>query len=160
MTLTVLKSQVGDYEGYAKAVHAYMDALRAHALTEGEPAPVAPGIVESAVKRTPVEGQPDHLFADFDWINDDPPPPTESELAAIDKAAKLQAIRQWEQEAIARVMPPERMRLANLDFARAVRIPVDDRTPEQAALVEKHAADMAAIEDIQYEAAQREAELA
>lgn len=163
MTLTVLKSQVGDEADYRAAVEAYIAAMQAHAMTEGEPAPVAAGIVESAVVRVQEPGQPDKFMADYEWINDDPPPPPEptaEEVAAIEKARKLQAIRIWEREAIARVMPPERMRLANLDYARAVRVPPDDRTEAQKAIIAKHEADMDAITDIEYEAAQREAELA
>lgn len=159
MTLTVLKSQVGDEADYRAAVEAYIDALVAHQMTEGQPAPSVAGIVESAVVRQMQAQGPDVFVADYEWVNDDPPPPSDAEVAATDKARKLAEIRQWEQEAIARVMPPERMRLANLDYARAVRVPVDDRTEEQKTLITKHEADMAAVEDIQYEAAQREAEL-
>lgn len=160
MTLTVLKSQIGDAD-YPAAVEAYRQALLTHRMTENVPAPVAPQIVASAIKRVPQDNGMDDFVADYEIVDDTPPPPEPYVPTLEDrKREALIESQRMEAEASAKLIAPERRRLADMDYYRTLRVPEANRSPQQLELIAKRQELDDALEQLAYEAAQREAAIA
>lgn len=78
MTMRIPLSQVRAAGlDFAADVQAFVQAKLDHRFTVGEPAPVAHPLVEAVVHRVPATepGQPDDFVADYEIIDDTPPPP-------------------------------------------------------------------------------------
>jgi hypothetical protein len=139
-----------DAPAFHAALEAYRQALLAHRSTQGEPAPVPPHpCLEAFIRRVQADGAPDDFVPDADVVDDTPPPPTLDER----RAQLLADVARLESAAIALILPPGKMRLAQMDYARAGNTPAAERTPEQQACIADHAAMRVAIEAVQYHAA-------
>lgn len=89
--LTLNKSEIP--ENFEELVKQHIEALEKHRFTKNVPAPVADSLVEAAIIRVqhpPKERQLDEFKANYEIIDDTPPPPSLRE-----KKAKL--IRQVEE---------------------------------------------------------------
>ncbi len=128
MTLQVLKSQLAGVD-FAEVVEEHRQALLAHRFTIGEPAPVAHSMISAAVRRVQEVGQPDDFVADFEVIDDTPPPPSlehrRNDLLVLVRTAEIAAARA--------VMGDGKLRLLSLDARTAMLKPVDERTAEDIA---------------------------
>lgn len=157
MTLQVLKSQIN--ETFESDVEAHRQALLAHRFTTGQPAPVAPFLIEQAVARVAADpGFPDDFVADYRIVDDTPPPPPEPTEAEL-KARALMEIRQWEQDEIAKIIPSHRRRLVDMEYSRIAMIPDGERSTEQDEFASDYRAKMKEIDEIGYQAAVKEAAL-
>jgi hypothetical protein len=191
MTFRILKSHV-DALGYdfPAAVAAHIAALEAQRFN-GQTAPRHDANVEAAVKRVqyPIEAKkPDDFVADFEIIDDTPPPPTLEDR----KHAAISALRHEEQAEIEAVLGPvETRRLrgihlnmaqrrahkarsdatqravdeakgkgAELTHADAVRIATAAVDPADAALIADAESLQARLDEIALQFAMREAALA
>jgi hypothetical protein len=96
---------------YADEVEAFRQDLLAHRFTL-DPAPTAPEMIERAIHRGQVAGEPDDFVADFEIVDDSTPP-----TPAEERALLLGKLRQAEAEALAIVIPPARERLLVIDLA-------------------------------------------
>jgi hypothetical protein len=110
MTLTVLKSQIGGFD-FPAAVESFRQELLEHRFTVDVPAPTAHPMIEGAVRRVPVEGSADDFIADFEIVDDTPPPPTLEER----KAGLVGALALAEASAHDAVMSAGKLRLLSLD---------------------------------------------
>lgn len=159
MTFKILKSsltaQGATEEVFSAAVTAYISAMAVFSQTSDTPRPVAHALVESAAKRIQEIGQPDTYVADYEVINDDPPPPTVAE-----KRTKLiQQSRTAEMEVGLRILPEGKRRLLNLEQARISVIKEDERIPEDKALFERIQATNKRLNDLYRHGAEVEAEI-
>ena len=155
MTIKVYKSQVGNFD-FEGAVIAFRDAKLAHRFTEGAPAPGAPNaLVEAAVKRVPVEGGPDDFVADYEFIDDTPPPPTPEEI----KARKIFESQVAEQDEIRAIMPAGKLRLFQMQYSDAVAIPEAERNDAQRDVISRMFDYQAKVQAAQRRGAERESEI-
>lgn len=157
MTLQLKRSQVDalpfDFE---RAVNDFIAAKEAHRFT-GDAAPKADALVEAAVRRVqyPVgDGKPDDFVADYE-IEDDTPSLTLQQR----KATLIAESRQAEQNAIEALLPAGKQRLLEMDYARAMAVPEEDRSPAQSGVIERCVELMARMDEIRYAAARREADI-
>lgn len=155
--MQILKSQIGDSD-FAAAVEQYRQALLDHRFTEGQPAPTAHALVEACVNRVVVPGEADDFVADFEILDDTPPPPSEPTAAEL-KAVEIMKSRQQEQADITAIMLPGKLRVFQMDVQTASMVPEDKRSPEQIELLERWAAYQDQVRQVQYEGAKREAAL-
>lgn len=112
MTMKIAKSVI-DALGFdfPAAAAAYAAALTAHLKTEGEPAPIAPHhLVAQAVTRSIIPHDPAPFRADFEVVDDTPPPAPPLPLAER-KQRLSAAVTQDEAEAYAALTPPGKTRL-------------------------------------------------
>jgi hypothetical protein len=156
MTYQIAKSRVAalGYD-FAAEVAKHVSRLEAHRFT-GDAAPHSYPEVEAAIRRVshPIEDQkPDDFIADYEIVNDDPPPPTLAER----KAAAMADLRKQEQEEIAKLIAPEKRRLMDITYGRALR--ADPQTDADKKLIADRRAIDAQIEAIQLDYATREAAL-
>lgn len=157
MTIEIPKSFVValPYDFVAE-VAKYIAALEAH-RDSGDAAPHSYAEVEVAVRRLqhPIEdGKPDDFVADYVIVDDTPPPPSLAER----KVAAIVDLRRQEQAEIDAVIAPERRRLQQMTFSRALR--ADPKTPADEAVISAHQAIEAQLEAISFRYAEREADLA
>lgn len=130
MTFKVYKSQLAGVE-FAEVVEEFRQALLAHRFT-GDAAPHAHHMIEAAVRRVPQgEGQPDDFVADFEIIDDTPPPPSPAEL----RNDLIAAMRAAEQAAHLGVIGNGKLRLLMLDAGAIMEKPDADRTEAEAAIL-------------------------
>ena len=129
----------GSAEAFHAAVWAHRAALEAHRLgPPGEAAPFAPALLDALVERVPdinpivAERQADRfVVADFEIVDDTPPPPTLAER----KAALLHALQLAAQAAREAIISPARLQLLNFDVADALAVSEDNRAPAQVAAI-------------------------
>lgn len=118
MTFKILKSQAPS--DLAEQVEGYISALNAHRRTVGVPAPSAPDVVAACVtrKQYPIKvRKPDDFIADFEIVNDDPPP-----LTLEQKKQKLtEELMQVEREASDAILPMRRRRMQQIKMAAAAK---------------------------------------
>lgn len=151
ITMADLKSAGFTAPAFAAAVEDFRQAKLAHRHTIGEPAPLAPPLVEVAVRRViQAEGQPDDFVANYEIV---PLTLDEKKKELADQVAKLEA------EAVALVVPPGKARLWQMDVARASRVAEKDRTAEQHQALAAHAERAKKIEYVNYHAATLAAEI-
>jgi hypothetical protein len=136
IALSQLKAHgFADEAAFSAAVAAHLAAHREHQQTVGVAAPSpASSIIEHAVRRVqyPIDaGKPDDFVADFEVIDDTPPPPSLEErkmaLAVQVQAAATQALHAF--------TPPLKARMLNLQVAEAAVIDETKRTSVQRALL-------------------------
>lgn len=138
MTFQIAKSVINGLPyNYAAAVETFRQAKLAHRFT-GDIAPSAPALIESAVRRVPIEGQADDFVADYAIVDDIPVP-----ALAERKQALAAAIRNAEAAALARIISPARERLMGLDLNAVFAKADAERTDADRALLAS-AADIAA----------------
>ena len=130
MTFEIHTSQFwngADQASFENAVQNYIDSLHAFNRVVGKPRPTAVHpLVERAVKRIQTQGQPDQYVSDYVVIDDTPPPPT-----LEDKKNKLMNdLRMAESEAMNKVFPHRKARLAQLKYSKAIAVPEDALTAE------------------------------
>ncbi|WNV09962.1 hypothetical protein [Tardiphaga sp. 709] len=156
MTLLVPKSMIGDSD-FAAMVETHRQNMTDHTLTVGIPQPTAPILVEQAVIRVPQgDGLPDLFVADFEIVDDTPPPTPEPTLEER-RAVEIMKSRQQEQADIASIMPAGRLRLFQMDVNAAMVVPEADRSPQQIELMQRWAEYQDQVRQVQYEGAKREA---
>lgn len=118
MTLRIRKSQV--HPDFEQAVEAHRQALLTHRFAQPDrktkqsiPRPTASGIVEASVTRVPGEkGKPDDFIADYEIVDDTPPPPSLVEL----KNKLIHEVSKAEQELLASIIPFGKRRLLDIKF--------------------------------------------
>lgn len=139
--LSQIKALPFDFE---QAVRDFVQAKKDHLSTEGMPAPTAHHMVEAAVTRIPgtVEfdddgaarpdtQQPDDFVENYEIVDDTPPPPTiEERRAAV--AAQISAAAQ---AAVAKIIPPLKLRLWQMHLSEAMAVPEDERTDAHKATI-------------------------
>jgi hypothetical protein len=160
MTLKLALSQIKalpfDFVG---TVDAFIAAKKVHQSTENVPAPGAPHPwVEQAVRRLPgsIEPpRPDDFVADYEIIDDTPPPPT-LDQRKMTLAAAAQASAHAEIDAID---PPLKRRLVGIEAGRAMMVDPSKRTPAQLAAITSQATRDAKREAIIYHLAKLEAQI-
>lgn len=111
--VTVKKSEVPD--NFAELVEKHCAALLSHQFTKNTPAPQAPHLIASCIRRVvyPIKDKrPDEFIIDYELVDDSPPPPTLEEK----KHALLVAVIQAEDKATAEVIPAGKRRLYNLRY--------------------------------------------
>jgi hypothetical protein len=155
--LTVYKSQLAGVN-FAEVVEEHRQALLAHRFT-GDAAPAAHSLIASAVRRVNQgDGKPDDFVADFEVIDDTPPPPSDADL----KAALLAKVRTAEAAAAMAVIGNGKLRLLMLEVQTIAAKPEGDATPEdreklallqsvmdRRAAIDRHGATLeAAIDDL------------
>jgi hypothetical protein len=117
MPLKLYLSQINALPfAFEAAVSDYIAEKMAHRFTVGEPAPSAGHAwVENAVKRVPGgEGKPDDFVADYEIVDDTPPPPTLDEQ----KQALVAKVHADYHAAQTTMIPPLKARLWGLEHAR------------------------------------------
>jgi hypothetical protein len=130
-----------DQNAFENAVQTYISTLHDFNRVVGKPRPTAHPLVERAVRRVQTQGHPDQYVADYVVIDDTPPPPPTPTLE--EKKNKLTAeLTAAEFEAMGKVFPARKMRLAHMKYSRAMSIPEDTRTVE-------HNEDIAHVNNIQ-----------
>lgn len=159
MTLRIPKSQLATL-GYdfAAAVVEHKAALDAHRFS-GDARPRALQLVEDAIRREqyPVEeGKPDDFVIDYEIVDDTPPPPTLAERKAKARADLLKE----EQVAIDALIAPEKVRLAQMQYQRALAVVEAVRSDADKKLIEDWEVLMKRVDDIRFAYAQREASIA
>lgn len=115
------------------AVQRYVQAMIAHQRTRGIAAPIAHPLVERCVARvlSTVPKKPDTFVAEYEVIDDRPPPPSLREL----KNALLHKVQAVEVAAREAVIPPGKIPAMMLAAAKASQVLEVDRTPEQKAAI-------------------------
>jgi hypothetical protein len=145
MTARILKSNIINLGfDYAAAVEAFRQAKLDHRFTEGEPAPAAIAIVEAAVKRVPQENGPDDFVADYEIVDDLPPPPTLQER----KRELTNQVHLQEMEAYIAVIPRGKRRLLEIQHREITGKPPEQRTAEDVAFLEDYDAKQSRIQAI------------
>jgi hypothetical protein len=161
MTFQINKSEADALPfDFAEAVEAHRLALIEHRQT-GNATPTADPRVEAAVRRIIVpleEGRPDDFVADFEIIDDTPPPP-EPPTPADRRAQLLNKVQVAQAEAAAKVISPARARLLSMDVSRVYTKPADGRTPADDAIFAQHAAIQARLNALTYHTATLEVEI-
>lgn len=161
MVFKVLKSQIGDRD-FAAEVEAHCKTLAAHLNMIGVSPPGAPDqLVESAISRVSgIDLEPTKFIADFEIIDDTPPPPTAEEL----KLAAINESRLQEQAQIDALLGPVGLRrLRDMEYARATQAIHEAKVKGQmpSAEAQKIVNDYATLHDqikqVQYAGALREA---
>ena len=147
MTFQIAKSAIANMD-YPAAVEAYRQALLVHRFT-GEAAPTALPIVEQAVRRIqyPIsDGKPDDFVADYEIVDDTPPPPSDAER----KAALVSKIMEAQHLAVDAVMPAGKLRLLTLQANEAkILISQFEVVQQKLAAIEYHGATLeAAVDDL------------
>lgn len=147
MTLQIAKSVIGDMD-YPAAVEAYRQALLAHRFT-GNAAPTAHPLVEQAVRRIQYaieDGKPDDFIADYEIVDDTPPPPGDVER----KAVLVSKIMEAQRLAVDAVMPAGKLRLLTLQANDAkILVSQFEAVQQKLAAIEYHGATLeAAIDDL------------
>jgi hypothetical protein len=132
-SLSWVKSLGFDFEA---EVHKFVQAKKDHLKTEGVPAPAAHPAVEAAVRRIPgSKTQPDDFVADYEILDDMPPPPTLDEK----KAALAQ---QYLGQAVAMVegiTPPLKKRMMGFQLSDAhARKAAGTATDSDDAIIAQH----------------------
>ncbi|MGM4992699.1 hypothetical protein [Tardiphaga sp. 841_E9_N1_2] len=160
MTFQISKSQVdGLPYNFTDEVEKYQQAMLAHRFS-GDAAPVAPGIIEAAVRRVqhPIEdGKPDDFVIDFEIVDDTPPEPV---LTSADRRTKLMfQVQAAQADAAAKVISPARARLLSMDVSRIYTKAVEARTPADDAVMAQHAAVQARLNALTYHTATLEVEI-
>ena len=134
MTLKVYKSHtvgLGEVD-FATAVEAHRQALLDHRFT-GDAAPTAHPLIEGAIKRVPSEGGPDDFVSDFEVIDDTPPAPSPAHV----RNELLSRLRSAEFDAATAVISNGALRLLSLDARAAAMKPLDERTAEDTAALDR-----------------------
>lgn len=168
--LKLNKSQIDSLPfDFHKAVADFVAEKQQHRFRVQEPAPGAPHAwVELAVRRIPgeigqpadkrkpaVPGTPDDYVADYEIVDDSPPPPTlEERKAAI--AHQLQADAQAATDVID---PPLKRRLAALEYQHAIGLPEDQRNGAHKLRIRDSESVMQKVSAIVFHLATMEAEL-
>ncbi|MGM5033514.1 hypothetical protein [Tardiphaga sp. 803_E3_N1_3] len=161
MTFQISKSQVdGLPYNFADEVEKYQQAMLAHRFS-GDAAPVAPGIIEAAVRRVqyPIEdGKPDDFVIDFEIVDDTPPPPEPP--TPTERRTKLMfQVQAAQADAAAKVISPARARLLSMDVSRVYAKATEARTPADDAALAQHAAIQARLNALTYHTATLEVEI-
>lgn len=128
MTFEIRISQFwdgADQIAFENAVQDYINTLHAFNMVVGKPRPAAiHPLVERAIKRIQEPGRPDRYVADYEIIDDTPPPPS-----LEDKKNKLMSeLRQAESVSMNEILPHRKVRLLNLKHAAAVAVDETERT--------------------------------
>ncbi len=157
MTFQIRKSHIDalDYDFEAE-VRNHIAALEKHRFA-GDSAPISTPEIEASIRRVqyPIEDEkPDDFVADYRIIDDTPPPPTLEER----KTSALAELRRQEQIEIDALIAPEKRRLNNILFARALK--TDPKTPADAKIIADRQALDAKIDEIALKYAEREAAIA
>jgi hypothetical protein len=150
-SLSYLKSLPFDFD---KAVADFVQAKKDHLMTEGMPAPTAHPTVEAAVRRIPgTVDQPDDFVADYQVVDDTPPP-------AERKAAVATALRAEAQSRLDVVTPPLKTRLWNLQYSEAMMArSKESATAAQEIMIAEHEARAAKSQAILRHLAEMESQL-
>jgi hypothetical protein len=120
IALSFVKSLPFDFEN---EVASFVKAKQDHRSTTGEAAPSAPHrLVEDAVRRVPgsiAEQKPDDFVADYEIVDDTPPPaaPPTLDQRKLTMAAELGV---QANAAIAAIIPPLKQRLWDREHARVL----------------------------------------
>lgn len=124
MSLTQARALAGSEANFDAAVVAYIEALKVHQHSEGEPAPTPPHAwVELAVARVQEPGKPDTFVPNYKFIDDTPPPPTLDER----KTALAHDLTVQAQRVVDGIMPPLKRRLWAIQSGKAYAVPEKDR---------------------------------
>lgn len=112
----------------------FIAAKKAHALTVGEAAPSAPHHwIEQAVRRVSVDGAADDFVADYELIDDTPPPPTleqkKHQLVISVAQASAEAVNALIPRLKGRLWSMEHHRISVLINAAAVPLPLPVEKP-------------------------------
>lgn len=136
MTVKILKSHLDTFgitpDAFEKAVKKHIKAKMDHRGKEGEPAPTASPLIEKCIKRIPPSG-PDTFEADYEIVDDSPPPKTLAER----KAELIALIGREEQAAMEALMPMGKRRLRQFEIARIQQIEPGTRTDRDKALLKE-----------------------
>lgn len=120
----------GDALAFKMAVDAHAARLLAFGKEVGKPRPMASPMVEAALKRVQVKGQPDNYEADYTIIDDTPPPPAPLNLE--DKKVQLHyQLSLAETEIKNKIMPLRKRRLSEMQYGMAVSKKEENRSPEE-----------------------------
>jgi hypothetical protein len=155
--MKILKSRIHDEAEFRGALEKLRLAKVDHLMSGviGVPPPGDP-VLDPFIKRTPTgPDTPDEFTIDVEIINDDPPPPSPEEL----KARAINESRAQEQAEIAALLPANKVRLMQIEVNRAFQTPEDERSVAQRVIISDWQEFQKKIEEIQYDAAVREAEL-
>jgi hypothetical protein len=154
MTAKIPKSQIVGLD-FPALVDAHRQAKLDHRFTEGVPAPAAPPLIEGAIKRVPHENGPDDFVADYEIVDDLPPPPTLRER----KDVLINQVAMKEMEARLAVIPRGKRRLLDIQHAELMRKPVDQHTAEDAAFLDDYGRKQDQMQAITKSAAALEAQI-
>jgi|SRR5882724_6973010 len=114
-----------DQLAFENAVQNYINTMHAFNMVVGKPRPTAVHpLIERAVRRIQIQGQPDKYVADYVVIDDTPQPPS-----LEDKKNKLMSdLRFAENAAMEKVLPARKIRLAHIKYADALSLDESVRT--------------------------------
>ncbi|MGM4967420.1 hypothetical protein AB7714_28260 [Tardiphaga sp. 1201_B9_N1_1] len=164
MTFQIAKSAIDRLPYvFEDEVKAFIAAKEAHRTGSGA-APTSYPDVEAAVRlvRYPItEGEserPDDFVADFEIVDDTPPPPT-SPTPAEKRVQLLNSVRTAQAEAAAKVISPARARLLSLDMSRVYAKQEENRTPADDAAMAQHAAIQSRLNALNYHTATLEVQI-
>lgn len=145
-------------EDFEKLVEEYRQCMLLHRFTVGVSAPYAPPIIADCIKRVNQgKGKPDDFVADYEIIDDTPPPPPEPTFEV--KKLKLRAeVSSAERSAIDAIMPPGKRQLLALKVRMITRLPAD-QTEEEKKLISIYASTDFEISAIQFRAAEMQVEI-
>lgn len=145
---------------FQKEVEEHIANIIAHRDIVGKAPPAAGTFVEEAIRRERrSDGGPDDLTADYEIIDDTPPPPTREQRIQI----ALADLRAKEQAEIEALVPSHKRRLLEMEYNRANQrvgyAKVHGQAPNAAdeATIQDFTNLQKAVGDIQYAYAQREA---
>lgn len=130
MTFQIPLSHVENRELFEKTVADHVEKLNAFTKEVGKPRPVAHPMIEAAITRLQLEGQPDEHVPDYEFIDDTPPPPPPLTLEEKKEQVALK-LREFEEAAKERLLPRRQMRLKQVLYQMACTTPEDKRNPEQ-----------------------------
>ncbi len=152
--MKILKSQIKDEAEFRDTLEKLCAAKQEHLTsgTLGVPPPSTP-FLDSFIKRTRTgPDTPDEFTIDCEIVNDDPGP---EEL----NVRALNELRAREQAELAALIPPNMVRLMQMEATRAFKVPEDERKPEHIEAIAHWQDLQKKTEEIQYEYAKREAAL-
>ena len=155
INLSAMKALPYDFE---KEVASLIQAKKDHQKTEGIPAPYGPALVESAVRRVPGSIDPpkaDDFVADYEVVDDTPPPPTLDER----KGALAMTSQAVAQSIIDKIDPPLKRRLTQMDYANAMAVPEAKRTSPQIAAIAARETRKARVDATMYHLATLESQI-